>query len=73
MKILNAIGWLFKSKKRVAALVAVAFAIFSPLLGKVGIDITETQVAMVVAVLGAFILGQGLADTGKSVALLKKK
>ena len=59
------VKWLFKSKKCTAAIVAVLFAILSPSLSKLGVDVTSEQIGLVVGAISAYILGQGLADLGK--------
>ena len=62
MKVLKA---LFSSKKGVAALAGLLAVIADAL----GVSfLTETALLQVLSILGAFIVGQGLADIGKEAA-----
>jgi hypothetical protein len=60
---------LVTSKKLIAALIGVVVA----LAARLGLDLSTEDVALVVAPIVAFVLGQGLADLGKSAALAKVK
>lgn len=58
---------LLSSKKLIVALIGVIVALAS----RVGLDLSTEDVALVVSPIVAFILGQGIADHGKSAAKLK--
>lgn len=57
---------LVASKKARAAIAGVIMAVAGPRLG-----LNETQVQEVLAILGLYILGQGVADHGKEAAKAK--
>lgn len=59
------------SKKAVAAVAAVLFVFLAPILGKVGLTVTEDELQQVLGVAIAYLVGQGLADTGKERAKLE--
>lgn len=59
------------SKKAVAAVAAVLFVFLAPVLGKVGLTVTEDELQQVLGVVIAYLVGQGLADTGKERAKLE--
>jgi hypothetical protein len=69
----TALKGILSSKKGVAALAAVLFALVSPLLRKVGFEVTLDQTMYVVGALVAYVLGQGLADIGKEAKALETK
>jgi len=56
---------LFKSKKFVASLVGVIVVVVDK---TVGLQLPEDTVTQVVALLAAYVVGQGLADHGKEKA-----
>jgi len=60
-------GW---SKKLVATLVAMAIILLNRRF-ELGLD--DTEIWALVGVAGAYTVGQGLADVGKSKALLDQK
>lgn len=55
------------SKKFVATLIGVVIT----LVGKVGFDIDHETAAMIVGLVSAYVLGQGLADNGKAAASIE--
>ncbi len=57
--------WLEESKKAKAAMLALVVALMAPLTDRLGLEVTQEQVAMVWGSLIAYVLGQGLADVGK--------
>ncbi len=59
-------GWVFRSKKVTALLVGLV------LLGarRLGLDVSEDEVTQAVALIGAYLVGQGIADAGKERALI---
>lgn len=59
---------LLKSKKFVAALVGVVAVILAFVLGELGMPIPEEKLNALLAMLGTYILGQGIADHGKEAA-----
>lgn len=63
----NLIAWLFASKK-VAALLAGLL-----LLGakRLGLDIAGAEIEEALALLGAYLVGQGIADAGKERAKIE--
>lgn len=62
-----------KSKKFVMACLGVVAVVLSFLLSKVGVVIPEEKVLEVLGVVAAYLLGQGMADLGKSAAALTAK
>lgn len=58
--------WVFRSKKVTALLVGLV------LLGarRLGLDVSEDEVTQAVALIGAYLVGQGIADAGKERALI---
>jgi len=71
MKILSAIkgvlASLFGSKKFVALLMGVAIWLGS----KIGLNLTEAQLLPILALIGTYIGAQGVADLGKSKAIVE--
>ena len=59
---------LLKSKKAIACLVGLVAVVLSMILGKLGVSIPEERIHEVLVLLASYILGQGLADVGKSKA-----
>lgn len=60
------------SKKAVAAVAAVIFVLLAPQLSKLGLEVSKDELETVVQLAICYILGQGLADVGKSKALIEK-
>ena len=58
---------LFASKKFLATLVG----ILSILIGKIGWNVPDETLTQVVALVASFVVGQGIADFGKSKALIE--
>jgi hypothetical protein len=60
-------GWVFRSKKVTALLVGLV------LLGarRLGLDVSEDEVTQAVALIGAYLVGQGIADAGKERAIIE--
>lgn len=56
------------SKKAIAALAAIAAVLLVPVLAKVGLVLSEDQIEHFVAVVAAYLVGQGIADHGKEKA-----
>ncbi len=52
---------LFSSKKFVAMLTGV----LATLIGKIGFDVSTETINQVVALVGTYVVGQGVADHGK--------
>ena len=63
MKILRDI---LGSKKGIAMLSAIAVYAVS----KFGFDVSTTQVEPILYIIGSYIIGQGIADSGKSAAVI---
>jgi hypothetical protein len=53
------------SKKAVAAVATVIFLFIAPQLGELGIEVTQVEIQAVVALVIAYLVGQGIADNGK--------
>lgn len=64
---MDVIKELLSSKKLVAALIGVVVAVG----GRLGLDLSTEDVALVVGPIVAYILGQGIADAGKSRAKIE--
>ncbi len=62
--LLSTLKALLSSKKFVAALIAALVWI----AGKVGLDVDTTTMAGIVGPISAYVLGQGIADSGKEAA-----
>ena len=58
---MDVIKSLFSSKKFVAMITGVV----ATLIGKIGWDVSTETINQVVALVGTYILGQGVADHGK--------
>ena len=58
-------GRLFRSRKFMAALSGVVAVIVTGGLSSLGVDVGEHTVNQILSMLGAYIVGQGLADLGK--------
>jgi len=56
------------SKKAVATIATVLFVLVTPLLAKVSVTVTEDELEKVVALVIAYLVGQGVADHGKEAA-----
>lgn len=65
---------LFGSRKAVAALTGFVLNLLSPLARKHGLEelVTPDAVTQATAILGAYILGQGVADHGEARAKLQR-
>lgn len=59
---------LLSSKKLVAAAIGVIVAVG----GRLGLDLSTEDVALIVGPIVAYILGQGIADHGKEAAKVKQ-
>ena len=64
---------LFSSKKFIAALAGVVAVLVASLLGKAGVAVDDARLTEILAMLAAYILGQGIADHGKGAAEVKGK
>lgn len=62
MKILQS---LFQSKKMVALIVGLLLKLLAPLFRKWGYELTVEDVDWAIALIGSYIIGQGIADMGK--------
>jgi len=56
---------LLSSKKALACIVGLVAVVLSMLLGKLGVSIPEDRIEEMVALLCAYVLGQGISDFGK--------
>jgi uncharacterized membrane protein len=61
---------LIASKKFTAALIGILVVIAQAVLAKLHVNVSDTQVTSMLAMLGTYILGQGIADHGKEAALI---
>ena len=66
---LTALKELASSKKALATLAATGVS----LLAKLGFDISTEELMPILAPLVAYIIGQGIADNGKSAAKIKDR
>ena len=60
---------MFSSKKFIATMIGVVIT----LAAKIGFDIDHETAAMIVGLISAYILGQGVADAGKSKAQIESQ
>lgn len=60
---------LFTSKKFLATLAGVIITLFA----KVGLDVDNETAAMIVGLIGSFVVSQGIADNGKEKAKLESQ
>jgi len=65
---MNVLKQLLSSKKLVAAAIGVIVAAG----GRLGLDLSTEDVALIVGPIVAFILGQGIADHGKEAAKVER-
>lgn len=56
------------SKKAVATVAGALFTLLAPVARRYGVEITEEQVLEVLGLIGAYVIGQGVADHGKEAA-----
>lgn len=63
----DALKEMFTSKKFLATLAGIVIT----LAAKVGLNIDDETAAMIVGLISAYILGQGVADAGKSKAKIE--
>lgn len=59
------------SKKAVAAIATVIFTFLAPKLADLGITISEAELEKVIGIAIAYLVGQGIADSGKEAAKIK--
>ena len=59
---------MLKSKKFVALVAGIVGLLLTTLLGKLGVSVPEERVTEFVALVAAYVLGQGIADMGKGRA-----
>lgn len=59
---------LFKSKKFIVAALGLVAVVLSSLLQAVGVSVPEEKITEFLAVIVAYVVGQGLADLGKEKA-----
>lgn len=57
------------SKKATAAVATVVFLFLAPVLTRIGLTVTAEEVEKVIAVVIAYLIGQGIADHGKGAVL----
>jgi len=60
---------LLTSKKFLATLVSLCVWV----LGRFGLDVDAERLLPVVAIIGAYVVGQGIADSGKEAAKVQAK
>lgn len=56
------------SKKATATVATVVFLFLAPLLTRIGVTVTADEVEKVIALVIAYVVGQGIADHGKEAA-----
>lgn len=56
------------SKKATATVAAVVFLFLAPVLTRIGVTVTAEEIEKVIAVVIAYVIGQGIADHGKEAA-----
>lgn len=59
------------SKKAIAAIATVIFTFLAPKLAALGITISEAELEKVIGIAIAYLVGQGIADSGKEAAKIK--
>ena len=57
---------IFKSKKFQAAALGLVVVVVSGVLEKLGVHVSDDSVTQIVGLLAVYVLGQGMADWGKS-------
>lgn len=56
------------SKKATATVATVIFLFLAPLLTRIGVTVTADEIEKVIALVIAYVVGQGIADHGKEAA-----
>jgi uncharacterized membrane protein len=65
------LGAIAGSKKAVAAVSAAVFIFLAPVLTRLGVEVTPEEKADIIKLVIAYLVGQGLADVGKSKAIVE--